>query len=453
MTDVTPGVTTMSMADLLQVRVNDSPPSTVPEKEPATPSASAVSPLNPQASPLNQTTPPPGGPGPSPPAPAMPRSAGPQPSTPAATPPPADQAGSGSVLTQTNSITDEMPDVTTMSMADLLQIPGNDSQSGLPGDGIIGNPGVPGLPGLGRPGLPSNQSATRSGGGTGQPSPALSGRRTARPQPITPAPIAPAAAGQASPGSDPAPTTPAPPGVTAELMADSTSPTNNQLIDPTMTTNATTASATNTDNTSGGGGNAAGGGSEPESIAWRPFDPHRGSNVVFVIDQSLSMKGEKSAAARREVLTTLQDFGTNKSFYILLFHSTDYDAMPAPGLLPATPQNIQSVTNWLFSAKHYYGSNPKKAMLRALDLRPDTIWLLSDGEFPADARDIIHLANASIKAQIHTVGFFSHTGEDVLRQIAEDNGGTYHFIPSPKQRLAFDRAFPVGANPTNDPRP
>lgn len=169
----------------------------------------------------------------------------------------------------------------------------------------------------------------------------------------------------------------------------------------------------------------------PPTATSHPFNSQQsGTNVVFVLDRSLSMRGEKSMAARRELLTTLHSLGPNKSFYILLF---PYLAMPANGPLRATDDNINSMGGWLYSVGHRIGSDPTKAMTRALQFNADTVWLLSDGKFSASAAKKIRQANDLVNAKIHTVGFYSREGEAILRQIAEENNGTYRYVPRPDE--------------------
>jgi hypothetical protein len=158
------------------------------------------------------------------------------------------------------------------------------------------------------------------------------------------------------------------------------------------------------------------------------------SNVVFVLDHSLSMKSNhKSAVARRELLETLESMSQAQKFYILFFHSGGYEAMPAPGPVDATPDNINAITNWLFSVGHKFGSDPTKAVKRALDLLPppDTVWLLSDGKFSSKAAEAIRDANGPLNVHINTIGFYSSEGEQVLHQIADENRGIYRFVPPP----------------------
>ncbi len=90
----------------------------------------------------------------------------------------------------------------------------------------------------------------------------------------------------------------------------------------------------------------------------------------------MSMKDDrKSVVARQDLVDTLRNLGTNQTFYIYFF---PYKAMPATNPLPATQANIDSMTNWIFSTSHsIFGSNPEKAMVGAIKMKPDTIWLLS----------------------------------------------------------------------------
>jgi hypothetical protein len=205
----------------------------------------------------------------------------------------------------------------------------------------------------------------------------------------------------------------------------------------------------------GGGASTQGGqndkkrGKEDLSIA-RPFDPQRGSNVVFVLDRSRSMEGEKSLVARHELVRALENLGPDKSFYVLFF---PYRAMPASSPLPATLENIRRMTNWIFSLGHKYdwGGGPAQALTQALKFEPDTFWLLSDGKFSDGVSREVRVANASTHAKIHTIGFYSREGEAVLRQIAEENGGTYRFVPPPKETNQRGDLPPVLPNAATAP--
>ena len=70
-------------------------------------------------------------------------------------------------------------------------------------------------------------------------------------------------------------------------------------------------------------------------------------------------------------------------------------------------------------------------MLRALELKPHTIWLLTDGEFPDDICDKLKTANPEQKVSINTIAFHDPSGEAVMKRIAKENAGDYRFVPAP----------------------
>jgi hypothetical protein len=179
------------------------------------------------------------------------------------------------------------------------------------------------------------------------------------------------------------------------------------------------------------------------------FDPQRGTNIVFVLDRSLSMNhGDKSLVARLELVNTLEHLGPEKSFFIIFF---PYKPMPADGPLPATSENIQRITNWIFSVGHKYDwSGPTDALLKGFQFEPDTMWLLSDGKFSRTVATGLRKVNEGARVHIHTIGFYSREGESIMRQIAEENNGTYRFVPPPGERPAEEFSTPPEfATPTS----
>jgi hypothetical protein len=152
--------------------------------------------------------------------------------------------------------------------------------------------------------------------------------------------------------------------------------------------------------------------------------------VVFLVDQSYSMRGEKSDMAREQLERLLKGLPSDARFYILFFHSSGYDAMPGSDPLPATPENIQSMLDWSSTVRHVFGSKPQAAAMRALELHPGTVWLISDGKFPGSANALITESNKTVGARVNTVGVASSGGQTRLRELSEKNGGEYRFVPS-----------------------
>ena len=74
------------------------------------------------------------------------------------------------------------------------------------------------------------------------------------------------------------------------------------------------------------------------------------------------------------------------------------------------------------------GTLPAEAMLKAISLKPDAIWLLSDGIFGEHACDVIGNANRGSRISIHTIAFYDNQGEAQLKRIAGENNGKYRFV-------------------------
>ncbi len=152
-----------------------------------------------------------------------------------------------------------------------------------------------------------------------------------------------------------------------------------------------------------------------------------GSSFVYVIDHSGSMEGEKISAALRELSRSVKALDNNVKFY-LVFYSDTYLAMPASTLMSATQQNKARYLEWAGAITAQGGTNPIEAMQLAISLKPDVIWLLSDGEFDPEAASTIKLANRR-KIKINTLAFGAGAGQAQLQQISSQNYGKFKFIP------------------------
>ena len=154
----------------------------------------------------------------------------------------------------------------------------------------------------------------------------------------------------------------------------------------------------------------------------------RGNKFVFIIDKSGSMSGNRLAAAKKELCSTLKGLKPTDKFMIYFF-SDGAQAMPSRAMLPGTPQNIKWATNWVRGRSVDGGTNPTQALRWCFNLQPDTVWLLTDGQFAdGPALDAIASGNRQLKARINTLAFHDKAGADILQRIARENDGTYRFV-------------------------
>jgi len=158
-----------------------------------------------------------------------------------------------------------------------------------------------------------------------------------------------------------------------------------------------------------------------------------GMNVVYVLDFSGSMADEKSTYLKIELKRSIFGLSSKNTFQVILFNHSAIEN-PTGGMLPGTKQNTRACATWVDSSQPTGGTNPVGALEIALStLKPDTIYLLTDGAFDSDA-DVFALLsrlNPEGKVQINTIGFGIGANVDVLERIAQDNRGTYRYVDVP----------------------
>jgi hypothetical protein len=123
-----------------------------------------------------------------------------------------------------------------------------------------------------------------------------------------------------------------------------------------------------------------------------------------------------------------------------MFGSTDEASAP----IVASKENIARLDAWLNTVKADGGTEPADAADLALDMHPDAIYLLSDGELGSTRiHDIIAAKNQAQHAPdftgkgarriaIHTIGFYSLNNQATLTKIAAQCGGTYRYVADPQ---------------------
>lgn len=153
----------------------------------------------------------------------------------------------------------------------------------------------------------------------------------------------------------------------------------------------------------------------------------RGDEFVFVVDMSGSMTGSRFRRARGELRRSIEALDPSQRFFIIFFNHGAYP-MPAPGLLEPSERNLRDTVRWIKQVECQGYTNPLPALLDALDLGPDAIFLLTDGEFDPQVALAIRQARTGDTIPIHTIAFTSRAGEPMLRAISETTGGTYRFV-------------------------
>lgn len=155
-----------------------------------------------------------------------------------------------------------------------------------------------------------------------------------------------------------------------------------------------------------------------------------GRSFVFIVDCSGSMRGRRITRARRELAKAIGKLRPYQKFFVFFYNDTAiplFDDYSDADLLTATPQWKRRAVHWVKTRPAGGGTAPAEAFHRALAMRPDVVFFLTDGEIPEDSREVARQANRH-GAAIHTTGFQSREGELMLRGIARDSGGFYRYV-------------------------
>ncbi len=171
-----------------------------------------------------------------------------------------------------------------------------------------------------------------------------------------------------------------------------------------------------------------------------------GNTFCYIVDSSGSMRRDGAFdAAKGELIRSISSMKPNQRYYIYFFNE-QIDALTLRGQQPetfpvhATPENIQATIEWMQTIRIRGGKSPNDVLDLAIDMSPDGIFLLFDGDTRVDVAKHLEktnriddiLSGRVPRIPIHTVGFYTQEHEALLKRIAEQNMGTYRFIPAPK---------------------
>ena len=166
-----------------------------------------------------------------------------------------------------------------------------------------------------------------------------------------------------------------------------------------------------------------------------------GYDFVFVIDRSKSM-GEEGlgalSAAEKELTAALAELQPHHRFQVIAYHQQP-TYVGARSLLPATDENKRAMQTFFQELLAHGGTQHATALLAALRLDPDVVFLLTDGGDPyLTANEIDYISRrARGKSTIHCIqfGFGSlRDDNDFMRRLASRNGGSYGYVDMSARR-------------------
>jgi hypothetical protein len=155
----------------------------------------------------------------------------------------------------------------------------------------------------------------------------------------------------------------------------------------------------------------------------------RGQTFLYVVDCSGSMiEGDRLARAKDQVRQSILALRPPQQFKVVFYND---EPVPMPGDLakPADFASKNQLLAWLRLIEPDGGTDPRSSMALALAMRPDAVFLLSDGEYPSGTVEAIARLNPR-KVPIHCVDLGDGDTGGQLQRIARDSGGQYVWRPS-----------------------
>jgi hypothetical protein len=227
-----------------------------------------------------------------------------------------------------------------------------------------------------------------------------------------------------------------------------TLPNINDPIDPPQT-----ATAVGRKDGNDGAGRAGAGGGGGTQFMGIPTDA---KSIVYILDFSSSMRNGdgREKLLKTELAKSIQSLALGCKFTVILFglspahgaklvespnkSGTVYtNALPMPPIgewLAATPANRDAAIRWVNGRESdpAASSGTWDSMRMALAMKPEAIFLLSDGEFDGSEvgmlKDEIAAGNKELLTTINTVAFASEGDVLTLQSIAQENNGVYRRV-------------------------
>jgi hypothetical protein len=163
-----------------------------------------------------------------------------------------------------------------------------------------------------------------------------------------------------------------------------------------------------------------------------------GERVVYVCDRSASMAepgGEPLAAAKRELLASIESLGDSRQFQLIFYNQRQTMFSPGGGRgLPlfTDERTLEELRRFVDGISAAGGTRHAEAVAAALRLAPDVVFILTDADAGDDLTEdeLRRLSGRLGQARCMVVQFGGGTGRRSprLARLAEISGGVYRVV-------------------------
>jgi hypothetical protein len=164
-----------------------------------------------------------------------------------------------------------------------------------------------------------------------------------------------------------------------------------------------------------------------------------GSKFVYVLDRSGSTEGKVLAAAKAEILASIEKIDDVHQFQLVVYNERPKAFNPAgPNgqLAFGTDANRTAVKKFLGTIEADGGTDHEAALSLAVRMRPDVIFLLTDGDKPLlSAGQLARVDRIGPGITIHAIQFGEgpqRGGAGWMGKLAHQSGGEYRYVDTTK---------------------
>lgn len=179
------------------------------------------------------------------------------------------------------------------------------------------------------------------------------------------------------------------------------------------------------------GGSAQGGTSKGGAPVFMGTEG-KGSKFVFIIDKSGSMQlpfrgHTRFSTACGHLVQFISGLTPNQEFQVIFYDDQHHPMPPINRLIVGNPSNKNLAIQWIQTQQSGGGTSPHASLQAALAMKPDTVWLLADGQFNNEAALMNTIRNSGGNVMINTIAIASLPG-GIMNQIAAFTGGKCKMI-------------------------
>jgi hypothetical protein len=180
--------------------------------------------------------------------------------------------------------------------------------------------------------------------------------------------------------------------------------------------------------------------------------PARANRVVFLVDNSGSMKQGRMETTLLELVRSVESLGDKQEFYVVFYSDQAYPLFyPHSEMkaVAATRENKERLYRWLHTIELCTGGALLKAVEMAESLEPQVVYVLSDGNITS-RRTLEQLTQPGArKFALHTLGMGVAKPQDAqnLAAIAAAHRGTFQMVRPLPAAVQIAKSRPIRSNP------